>query len=331
LAISRAFGARVLALNMPDSPLVLYGLCVAWNDRATSRLVDGTGGIAMDDFYTTFVRELPVDEWGHPVLPKPEKLKHGEYVARLLTLQIELVKMQQWARATGERVLLLFEGRDTAGKGGTIQRMREHMNPRFARHVALPTPNEIEEGQWYFQRYVEQLPTRGEIAFFDRSWYNRAGVERVMGFATDREVTRFFDQVVPFEQFLVDDGIHLIKIWLSVGRAEQAQRLDARRQDPLKQWKLSSLDERAPSLWEEYTLAALELFRRTDAAHAPWWFVNNNNKRVGRLAIIQHVLSLLPYDNKNETAIGQARPDIVAPVRALLPMIAPDDPITPRR
>ena len=180
----------------------------------------------MDDFYTTFVRELPVDEWGHPVLPKPEKVRHGEYVARLLALQIELVKMQQWARAKGERVLLLFEGRDTAGKGGTIQRMREHMNPRFARHVALPTPNEVEEGQWYFQRYVEQLPTRGEIAFFDRSWYNRAGVERVMGFATNREVTRFFDQVVPFEQFLVDDGIHLIKIWLSVGRAEQAQRLD---------------------------------------------------------------------------------------------------------
>ena len=279
----------------------------------------------MDDFYTKLVRELPVDEWGHPVLPKPERLTRREYASRLLVLQIELVKMQQWARANGERVLLLFEGRDTAGKGGTIQRMREHMNPRFARHVALPAPNEIEEGQWYFQRYVEQLPTRGEITFFDRSWYNRAGVERVMGFATDHEVTRFFDQVVPFEQFLVDDGIHLVKIWLSVGRDEQAQRLDSRRRDPLKQWKLSVLDERAPSLWEDYTLAALELFRRTDRPHAPWWFVNNNDKRVGRLTVMQHVLSILPYDNKDADALGHARKDIVAPVHALLPTIAPDN------
>ena len=278
----------------------------------------------MDDFYTRFLRDLPRDEWGHPVLPTPEKIRRREYATRLLTLQIELVKMQQWARANGERVLLLFEGRDTAGKGGTIQRMREHMNPRFARHVALPAPNETEGGQWYFQRYVEQLPTRGEITFFDRSWYNRAGVERVMNFATAAEVARFFEQVVPFEQFLVDDGIHLIKIWLSVGRDEQAQRLRERRQDPLKQWKLSPLDEQGPSLWEDYTLAALELFSRTDTPETPWWFVNNNNKRVGRLNVIQHVLNLLPYESKDARAIGDARQDIVAPVRALLPVIAPD-------
>ena len=138
----------------------------------------------MDDFYTEFLQELPVDEWGHPVLPMPEKIRRKEYERRLLLLQIELVKMQTWARTSGERVLLLFEGRDTAGKGGTIQRMREHMNPRFARHVALPAPNETEVGQWYFQRYVEQLPTTGEIAFFDRSWYNRAGVEKVMDFCS---------------------------------------------------------------------------------------------------------------------------------------------------
>jgi polyphosphate kinase len=278
----------------------------------------------MEDFYATFVRELPRDEWGHPVLPAPEKMKRREYATSLLTLQIELVKMQQWARATGERVLLLFEGRDTAGKGGTIQRMREHMNPRFARHVALPVPNETERGQWYFQRYVEQLPTRGEITFFDRSWYNRAGVERVMRFATDAEVMRFFEQVVPFEQFLVDDGIRLIKIWLSVGRDEQAQRLRARREDPLKRWKLSPLDEHAGSLWEDYTLAALDLFRRTDTPETPWWFVNNNNKRAGRLNVIRHVLSLLPYDAKDEASIGKVRQDIVAPVRALLPVIAPN-------
>ncbi len=278
----------------------------------------------MDDFYTAFLEALPRDEWGHPVLPTPEKIKRSEYAARLVELQIELVNAQQWARASGERVLILFEGRDTAGKGGTIQRMREHMNPRFARHVALPVPNETESGQWYFQRYVEQLPTRGEVTFFDRSWYNRAGIERVMGFATAEEVARFFEQVVPFERFLVDDGIHLIKIWLSVGREEQARRLRARREDPLKHWKLSALDEGAPSLWEDYTLAALELFRQTDTPETPWWFVNNNNKRVGRLAAIQHILNLLPYDAKDHVRIGNAPQDVIAPVRALLPTIAPE-------
>ncbi len=277
-----------------------------------------------EDFYTTFLETLPRDEWGHPILPTPEKVSRREYEERLLALQIELVKMQQWARRNGERVLLLFEGRDTVGKGGTIQRMREHMNPRFARHVALPAPNETEGGQWYFQRYVEQLPTAGEITFFDRSWYNRAGVERVMEFANSSEVTRFFEQVVPFEQFLVDDGIHFVKIWLSVGREEQARRLDARRRDPLKQWKLSPLDERAPSLWEDYTLAAIELFGRTDTPETPWWFVNNNNKRVGRLNVIHHVLSLIPYDAKDEAVVGPARQDIVAPVWALMPTLAPD-------
>jgi polyphosphate kinase 2 len=275
----------------------------------------------MDDFYVSFVRDLPRDEWGVPVLPTPEKITRREYESRLLALQIELVKMQQWVRTRGERVLLVFEGRDTAGKGGTIQRMREHMNPRFARHVALPAPDEREHGQWYFQRYVEQLPTSGEIAFFDRSWYNRAGVERVMHFASEIEVSRFFEQVVSFEEFLVSDGIHVVKIWLSVGRDEQFRRLEARRKDPLKQWKLSALDKQAPSRWEDYTLAALELFRRTDTRHAPWWFVNNNNKRVGRLNVIEHVLSLLSYDDKDTAVIGRARQDIVAPVRALLPAI----------
>ena len=227
--------------------------------------------------------------------------------------------MQPWARANGERVLLLFEGRDTAGKGGTIQRMREHMNPRFARHVALPAPNETQIGQWYFQRYVEQLPTRGEIAFFDRSWYNRAGVERVMGFATDAEVDRFFDQVVPFEQFLVNDGIHLVKIWLSVGREEQAQRLERRRTDPLKQWKLSPIDQLGPALWEKYTLAALDMFRRTDAPDNPLVVREQQQQAGGSTQPMQHVLSMLPYDDKDEAAVGEPRPDVVAPVRALLP------------
>jgi polyphosphate kinase 2 len=278
----------------------------------------------VEDFYRDFLSGLARDEWGHPVLPMPEKIGRKEYARRLVQLQIELVKMQTWARDNGERVLLLFEGRDTAGKGGTIQRMREHMNPRYARHVALPAPNETEAGQWYFQRYVEQLPTKGEIAFYDRSWYNRAGVERVMGFADDGQIDRFFEQVVPFEQFLVDDGIHLIKLWLSVGREEQAARLERRRSDPLKQWKLSPIDQLGPSHWEHYTLAALDTFRRSDRPENPWWFVNNNNKRVGRLNLIERVLSLLPYDSKDQSVVGTPRPDVVAPVRALLPTIAPD-------
>jgi polyphosphate kinase 2 len=275
----------------------------------------------MSGYYERLVRELPVDEWGHPVLPTPPHIGRRRYETELRSLQIELVKMQTWCRTSGARVLVLLEGRDTAGKGGTIQRMREHMNPRFARHVALPAPTETEAGQWYFQRYVEQLPGRGEVTFFDRSWYNRAGVERVMRFATDEQVERFFDQVVPFEHFLIDDGVHLVKLWLSVGRDEQARRLAARRRDPLKQWKLSELDEQATSLWEDYTLAALETFARTDTTRAPWWFVNNNNKRTGRLNSIRHVLALLPYDTKDEAIVGRPEPDIVAPVRALLPGI----------
>jgi polyphosphate kinase 2 len=276
-----------------------------------------------DAFYVSFLEGLERDQWGHPALPMPDQLGRRVYESRLLELQIELVKMQQWVRQRGERLLLLFEGRDTAGKGGTIQRMREHMNPRFARHVALPPPNDTEAGQWYFQRYVEQLPTRGEIAFFDRSWYNRAGVERVMGFASPDEVERFFQQVVPFERFLVEDGIRFIKLWISVGRDEQTRRLENRRNDPLKHWKLSELDRKAPALWEDYTRAALELFLRTDTPETPWWFVNNNRKRQGRLNIIQHVLDQVPYEGKDRTVVRGSQPEIVAPVRAMLPVIAP--------
>ena len=180
-----------------------------------------------------------------PDLPVPPKIGRKEYEEELLRLQVELVRMQLWARSEGRRVVILFEGRDTAGKGGTIARLTEHLNPRFARHVALPVPSDVERGQWYFQRYVDQLPTAGEIVFFDRSWYNRAGVERVMEFASAEQVGRFFRQVVPFEEFLVNDGIHLVKLWLEVSQDEQLRRLDARRTDPLKQWKISPMDEAA--------------------------------------------------------------------------------------
>jgi polyphosphate kinase 2 len=262
--------------------------------------------------------EVPRDKWGHPILPKPKNISRKEYERELRALQIELVKMQSWARAENQRVLAIFEGRDSAGKGGTIQRMLEHLNPRYARHVALQTPTDTERGQWYFQRYVEQLPTYGEIAFFDRSWYNRAGVERVMGFATDEQIELFFRQVVPFEEFLVNDGIHFMKIWLSISQDEQVRRLEARREDPLKQWKLSPLDEQAPKHWEDYTIALIDTLQRTDSEHAPWWFVNNNAKRVGRINVIRHVLSLLPYDKKDDAVVQPPRPDIVAPARLVV-------------
>jgi polyphosphate kinase len=273
----------------------------------------------MSDVLGQLMSDAPRDKWGHPILPIPDDINRKEYERALLALQVELVKMQSWVRATGQRVLIVFEGRDTAGKGGTIQRMREHLNPRFARHVALPAPTDAERGQWYLQRYVEHLPSHGEIALFDRSWYNRAGVERVMGFATEQQIELFFEQVVPFEQFLVSDGIHLSKIWLSVSQEEQARRLDDRRRDPLKQWKLSPLDDEAAARWADYTTALVDMLGRTDSDHAPWWFVNNNTKRVGRLNVIRHVLRALPYDGKDADVVRPPRADIVAPARSVLP------------
>jgi polyphosphate kinase 2 len=251
-------------------------------------------------------------------LPTPPKVQRKDYERDLLKLQVELVKMQRWVRDAGQRVVLVFEGRDTAGKGGTIARLREHLNPRFARHVALPVPTDAERGQWYFQRYVQQMPTAGEIVFFDRSWYNRAGVERVMGFATPEQVGRFFRQVVPFESFIVNDGTHLVKIWLEISQSEQQRRLESRRTDPLKQWKISPIDETAPARWDEYTAAMAEMLMMTDATPTPWWFVNNNDKRTGRLNVIRHVLDLLPYDGKDARVAVPPDPAIVRPAREVV-------------
>ncbi len=257
-----------------------------------------------------------------PVLPMPPKISTKDYEAQLLALQVELVRMQRWVRDEGRRVILLFEGRDAAGKGGTIARLSEHLNPRYARHVALPAPSEVERGQWYFQRYVDHLPTAGEIVFLDRSWYNRAGVERVMGFATAEQIGRFFRQVVPFEEFLVNDGIHLVKVWLEINQDEQAKRLEARRRDPLKQWKISPIDEAAIDHWDDYTHATIEMFTLTDATSSPWWFVNNNNKKVGRLNVIRHVLGRIPYSGKDLDVVRPPDPSIVRPVRDLLSAMA---------
>ena len=246
-------------------------------------------------------------------LPHPPKIKRKRYQRELLALQIELVKAQYWVKGSGARVVVVFEGRDAAGKGGTIKRFREHLNPRGARHVALAKPTEAERGAWYFQRYVRQLPTSGEIALFDRSWYNRAGVERVMGFCTPQEYDLFLRQAPDFERWLVDDGIWLFKLWLAVNRDEQRRRLEARKDDPLKTWKLSPIDHTSLDHWDDYTEAAAAMFAATHTPVAPWAVVNSNDKRTARLHAIRHVLHALPYEGKDKEVAVPADPDIVAP------------------
>ena len=234
-----------------------------------------------------------------------EKLKSAlKYEHELERLQIELVKLQRWVQERGKRIAILFEGRDAAGKGGTIRRFTEHLNPRAMRVVALPKPTEEERGQWYFQRYMRQLPNRGEIVFFDRSWYNRAVVEPVNGFCTLEEYQQFMRQVPEFEHMLVEDGITLIKFWFSISKEEQLARFNSRRHNPLKQWKLSPLDDRAQELWDQYTRYKEKMFSHTHTSFSPWIVVKANNKRKARLESIRHTLSVLEYDGKGETDLN---------------------------
>jgi len=213
--------------------------------------------------------------------------------------------MQAWARETGARVVCVFEGRDAAGKGGTIKRFRENLNPRGARVVALSKPTETEQGQWYFQRYIDHMPTAGEIVFFDRSWYNRGVVEKVFGFCTDDQREHFFRQVRDFEKMLVDDGVHLFKFWLNVGRAEQLRRFLARENDPLKQWKLSWIDVEGLKKWDDYSAAIQETLTRSHSDHAPWTIIRSDDKKRARLAAIRTVLSQLDYSRKTEKSVGK--------------------------
>ena len=213
------------------------------------------------------------------------------------------MKLQRWIKKTGHRVAMVFEGRDAAGKGGTIKRFTEHLNPRTARVVALEKPTEKEKGQWYFQRYVERLPTRGEMVFFDRSWYNRAGVEKVMGFCSPEEYSQFLKDVPSFEKMLVDSGITLIKFWFSVSREEQLRRFFRRSVDPLKQWKLSPMDVASLGLWQEYTEAKESMFFHTDVKGAPWTVIRSDDKKRARLNAMRYVLSLFDYENKSSLAI----------------------------
>ncbi|MFF9984211.1 polyphosphate kinase 2 [Streptomyces erythrochromogenes] len=248
----------------------------------------------------------PIRTWRENY-PYDRKIRRREYERTKRVLQIELLKLQHWVQSTGARLVVICEGRDAAGKGGTIQRFTERLNPRGARIVALDRPTEREEGQWYFQRYVAHLPSAGEIVFFDRSWYNRAGVEKVMGFCTPEQCGQFLRQCPAFENMLVEEGILLVKFWFSVSRAEQRTRFAIRQVDPVRQWKLSPTDLASLDLWDAYTTAKVEMFRATDTAHAPWTVVKTNDKRRGRLEAMRSLLWRIDYDRKDEAAVG--RPD----------------------
>lgn len=226
-----------------------------------------------------------------------------KYERELRALQVELVKMQRWVQEKNKRIAVLFEGRDAAGKGGTIRRFAEHLNPRAMRIVALPKPTEEERGQWYFQRYMKQLPNRGEIVFFDRSWYNRAVVEPVNGFCSQEEYEQFMRQVPEFEHMLVEDGIVLVKFWFSISKDEQLARFQSRKTNPLKQWKLSPLDDKAQEFWDEYTRYKEVMFSRTHTSFSPWIIVKANNKRKARLESIRYTLSNLEYEGKSRAEV----------------------------
>ena len=252
-----------------------------------------------------------VENWRKGVYPYRNLMRRKSYEAQKYQLQVELLKLQSWTKETGQRIVILFEGRDAAGKGGTIKRFMEHVNPRGARVVALEKPTDAEQGQWYFQRYVEHLPTKGEIVLFDRSWYNRAGVERVMGFCSDDEHAEFLRQAPQFERNLARSGIHLIKFWFSVSRKEQRRRFAEREKHPLKQWKLSPIDLASLDKWEDYTQAKQTMFAHTDTDEAPWTVIKSDCKKRARLNAMRYVLHTMPYDDKDQDRIGALDPLIV--------------------
>ncbi|MEO1065946.1 MAG: polyphosphate kinase 2 [Pseudomonadota bacterium] len=243
--------------------------------------------------------------------PYDKPLKRKDYEDDLEALQIELVKLQKWVRESGNRIVIVFEGRDAAGKGGTIHAFKEYMNPRHARVVALSKPTDREQGELYFQRYVAHLPTAGEIVFFDRSWYNRAGVEPVMGFCTPAEHEQFLRETPRFEDILVDDGIMLFKIWLTVGREMQMKRFHDRRHNPLKVWKLSPIDLKALDKWDDYAAARDKMLEATHSPHAPWTIVRSNDKRRARLNAVRYVLGQINYEGRDDDVIGDLDPKIL--------------------
>ena len=274
-----------------------------------------------DDPVLLDAQGVPVDTWREGY-PYDERLDRTTYELEKRLLQIELIKLQSWVKDTGQRVVLVFEGRDAAGKGGTIKRFTEHLNPRGARVVALVKPTDREQGQWYLQRYVAHLPSAGEIVFFDRSWYNRAGVERVMGFCTPDQYTEFLRQAPAFEKMLVNDGIHVVKFWFSVSRAEQLTRFTIRQIDPVRQWKLSPMDLASLDKWDAYTRAKEAMFRRTDTKHSPWTVVKSNDKKRARLEAMRHVLHRFDYPGKDHEVVRTPDPLVVG---AAADLFDPDD------
>jgi polyphosphate kinase 2 len=261
------------------------------------------------------VKIHPDDEllanWREVEYPYKYLMSRKNYETKKYDLQVELLKFQNWVKESGNRVVILFEGRDAAGKGGTIKRFMEHLNPRGARVVALEKPTDEEKGQWFFQRYIKHLPTKGEIVLFDRSWYNRAGVERVMGFCNDREYNEFMQQTPEFEKNLVQSGILLFKFWFSVTKEEQKRRFKERETHPLKQWKLSPVDKASLGKWKEYTVAKEQMFFHTDTSDAPWIVIKSNCKKRARLNAMRYILHKIPYTEKNLAVIGKLDPLII--------------------
>lgn len=258
-----------------------------------------------------------IDPQGNPVYtwqegyPYDTRMDRDEYEVEKYRLQVELLKFQYWLEDHDQKAIIIFEGRDAAGKGGTIKRFTEHLNPRTARVVALNKPSDRERGQWYFQRYIQHLPTAGEMVLFDRSWYNRAGVERVMGFATPEQYETFMNQVPYFERMLVDSGIHVTKFWFSVSQKEQRTRFAIRQLDPVRRWKLSPMDLESLDRWEAYTQAKEEMFRRTDKKFAPWTIIRSNDKKRARLNAMRFFLSRFEYEDKDYEVVGTPDPKLV--------------------
>ncbi|MDP1593372.1 MAG: polyphosphate kinase 2 [Gallionella sp.] len=295
-ALAKALGA-IMDGASPDDAAVLRQALLGGSDQVTSK--------------TRLPDEQLSDDWREGGYPYKNLMSRKNYEKQKYHLQVEMLKLQAWVKETGQKVVILFEGRDAAGKGGTIKRMMEHLNPRGAHVVALEKPSEVERGQWYFQRYVQHLPTAGEIALFDRSWYNRAGVERVMGFCTPDEYNEFMRQTPEFERTLTRSGVFLIKFWFSVSRDEQRRRFKERKLHPLKQWKLSPIDLASLDKWEEYTKSKEAMFFYTDTADSPWTVIKSDCKKRARLNAMRYVLHKLPYANKNLDAIGPLDPLLV--------------------
>jgi len=267
--------------------------------------------------YDDLPQELEELTFPHGDYAFNRKMKKRDFESRLEELQIELVKLQKWVREKDQRIAMVFEGRDAAGKGGTIKRFRANLHPRYAKVVALSKPSDAERGQWYFQRYVQHMPTHGEMAFFDRSWYNRSGVERVMGFCNEDEVQTFFAEVPVFEGMMVREGIFFFKFWLTVSRAEQLKRFYQRKNSALKSWKLSPIDHKAVGMWDEYSTAIADQIKQTHTVTAPWTIIDSNDQRRARIAAIQTVLSAIDYEGRDDDVIGEIDKRVIVDVQDL--------------